>query len=164
MGDLEGSERGRSRGEDIVGAIEDLLEIEAVKNVRIMYCQYFDAKDSDKLAGLFTEDAICEFDAAHGGDWVGRETIRKKFGEYDEGLPFTYLHAVTNPVVQLTGPETAHGRWYLLDLNVEEGAENPLALFGIYDDLYRKVDGNWMIERTRIDFLWPNRTVRGEKS
>ncbi len=143
-----------------MGAIEDLIDIEAIKNVRIMYAQYFDGQEMDKLADLFTEDAICEFDAAHGGDWVGRETIRKNFQGYANGRPFTFLHAVTNPMVQLTGSDTAHARWYLLDLNVAEGAENPLSLFGIYDDLYRKIDGRWKIERTRIDFLWPSRHVR----
>lgn len=64
-----------------MGAIEDLIDVEAIKNVRIMYAQYFDGQEMDKLADLFTEDAICEFDAAHGSD-------------------------------------TAHARWYLLDLNI----------------------------------------------
>ncbi len=143
-----------------MGAIEDLVEIEAIKNVRIMYAQYFDGQEIDKLADLFTEDAICEFDAAHGGNWVGRETIRKNFQRYTNGRPFTFLHAVTNPMVQLSGSDTAHARWYLLDLNVAEGAESPLSLFGIYDDLHRKIDGCWKIERTRIDFLWPSRHIQ----
>ncbi len=76
-----------------MGAIEDLIDIEAIKNVRIMYAQYFDGQEMDNLADLFTEDAICEFDAAHGGDWVGRETIRKNFQGYANGRPFTFLHA-----------------------------------------------------------------------
>jgi hypothetical protein len=54
-----------------VGAIENLIEIEAIENVRIMYSQYFDGQEIDKLANLFTEDATCEFNAAHGGDWMG---------------------------------------------------------------------------------------------
>ena len=60
---------------------------------------------------------------------------------------------------------TAHGRWYLLDLRTTEGVENPLILFGIYDDLYHKVDGRWLIHRTRtrIDFLWPKREYHGPR-
>jgi hypothetical protein len=42
-----------------------------------------------------------------------------------------------------------------------ETSENPLTLFGIYDDVYRKVDGRWLIARTRIDFLWPRREYHG---
>jgi len=55
----------------------------------------------------------------------------------------------------------ANGRWYLLDLNLMESSENPLTLFGIYDDVYRKVEGQWLIARTRIDFLWPRREYHG---
>ncbi len=43
-------------------------------------------------------------------------------------------------------------------------ADNPLALFGVYDDVYRKVDGKWLIARTRIDFLWPNRSFFGYRT
>ena len=62
-------------------------------------------------------------------------------------------------MVELTGPDTAKGRCYLIDLNLEDANENPLYLFGVYDDLYKKVDGRWLIYRTRIDFLWPTRNI-----
>ena len=135
-----------------MGAIEDLVEIEAIKNLRHLYSHYFDGKLLDELVGLFSEDAVCEFGPAFGGDWVGRE-----------GEPYGVLHAVTNPWIRLVDAETAHGRWYLLDLNTSEGAQNPLLLFGIYDDVYKKCDGQWRIHRTRIDFLWPRRDYRGPR-
>ena len=46
-----------------------------------------------------------------------------------------------------------------LDLRTTEAVETPLILFGIYDDVYRKHDERWRIQRTRIDFLWPRRAV-----
>ena len=148
--------------------VEELLEMEEIKSLRIMYSHYFDAGDLDNLATLFTEDAICEFGEEYGGNWVGRETIRKNYGNYaTEGLlPHSFMHANTNPWIRLTGPDTANGRWYLLDLNLREDADNPLTLFGIYDDVYRKVGGKWLIAKTRIDFLWPRREFKGlrEKS
>lgn len=135
-----------------MGAIEDLVEIEAIKNLRHLYSHYFDGKLLDELVGLFSEDAVCEFGPAFGGDWAERE-----------GEPYGVLHAVTNPWIRLVDAETAHGRWYLLDLNTSEGAPNPLLLFGIYDDVYKKCDGQWRIYRTRIDFLWPRRDYRGPR-
>ena len=36
-----------------------------------------------------------------------------------------------------------------------------MTIFGIYDDIYQKVDGEWKIHRTRIDFLWPEREFYG---
>jgi hypothetical protein len=148
-----------------VNAIEELLETEAIKKLRIEYTHYFDGKRLDELTALFTDDAICEFGPAFGGDWVGKAAIRANFARYAaaDGPEFGVLHAVTNPLIRIHDPTTAHGRWYLLDLRTTEGVENPLILFGIYDDLYKKVGGAWKIHRTRIDFLWPKREYYGPR-
>ena len=141
--------------------LEDLLEIESIKQLRIKYSHFFDGKRIDELADLFTEDAVCEFGQDYGGDWAGKEVIKTNFQAYadGEGPPFGVLHAVTNPLIELTSNSFAHGRWYLHDLLTREGAEKTPILYGIYDDVYKKVFGKWLIYRTRIDFLWPKRSV-----
>lgn len=141
--------------------IEDLLNIHEIKNLRIRYSTYFDEQKIDELMGLLTPDAVCEFGPEYGGNWEDPETIRANFLSYMEqdAEPYRVLHSITNHMVELTGPDTAKGRCYLIDLNLEEGQKNPLFLFGVYDDLYKKIDGRWLIYRTRIDFLWPNRYI-----
>jgi hypothetical protein len=143
--------------------IEDLLEIEEIKNLRIMYSHYYDGVDIPNLVGLFTDDAICEFGEAFGGDWIGKDTIRENFTKFatEEGIIHSVMHATTNPWIRLIDSDTAHGRWYLLDIITDVERENPLGLFGIYDDVYKKIDGDWKIHRTRIDFLWPRREFEG---
>ena len=128
--------------------VEEMLEIEAIKRVRILYSHYFDMGDIDNLVDLFTDDAVCEFGPNYGGDWVGKERIRAGYQEFEgEGGPFSgAMHANTNPWIELTGPD-----------------KNPLMLMGIYDDVYRKVEGEWKIVRTYIDFVWPNRDYRGPR-
>jgi len=144
-----------------VTPIEELLELEAIRKLRVMYSHYFDGKRLDDLVDLFTDDAVCEFGAEFGGDWVGKDAIRTNFARYAhaEGPAHGVMHAVTNPLVRIVDATTAHGRSYLLDLNTTEGVANPLILFGIYDDLYKKVAGAWKFHRTRIDFLWPKRRI-----
>jgi hypothetical protein len=146
--------------------IEELLEIEAIKKIRHLYSHYFDGKYLDELVDLFTDDAVCEFGPAFGGDWVGKDEIRARYAGYleAEGDEHEVMHAVTNPWIRLVDDTTAHGRWYLLDLHTAAGVENPLILFGIYDDVYKKVDDRWLIERTRIDFLWPRREYHGPRN
>jgi len=141
--------------------IENLIDIHEIKNLRILYSAYFDAQEIDKLMGLLAPDVLCEFGPEYGGNWEGHETIRAKFLSYmeREGQPWSVMHAITNHIIELTGPDTAKGRCYLLDLNLADGNPDPLFLFGVYDDLYKKVDGNWLIYRTRIDFLWPTRHI-----
>ena len=148
-----------------MNALEEFIEIEAIKKLRIEYSHYFDGQQVDALADLYTEDAICEFGPDYGGDWVGKAQIRANFQQWSlgEGEPYSVLHAVTNPLIRLIDETTANGRWYLMDLRTTEGVENPLILFGIYDDIYHKVDGRWLIHRTRIDFLWPKRQFYGPR-
>ena len=143
--------------------LEEMLEKETIKELRIMYSHFFDGKEVDALADLFTEDAVCEFGPDYGGDWVGKLQIRDNFAKYaqGEGAPFEVIHAVTNPWIRLIDDTTANGRWYLHDLFTREGADSPLGIYGIYDDVYKKVDGRWLIHRTRIDFLWPKRQFYG---
>jgi len=38
---------------------------------------------------------------------------------------------------------------------------DPLVLMGIYADEYRRVDGQWLISRTRLDVIWPKPDVAG---
>jgi len=144
-----------------VTTIEQLLDIHEIKNLRILYSAYFDAQEIDKLMGLLAPDVLCEFGPEYGGNWEGHETIRAKFLSYmeREGQPWSVMHAITNHIIELTGPDTAKGRCYLLDLNLADANPDPLFLFGVYDDIYKKVDGNWLFYRTRIDFLWPTRYI-----
>ena len=141
--------------------IEDLLDIHEIENLRILYSAYFDGREIDNLMGLFSDDAVCEFGPEYGGDWEEPETIRNSFLKYmeREGQAWSVLHAITNHSIELTGPGTARGRCYLLDLNLADSNPDPLYLFGGYDDLYKKVDGQWLIYRTRLDFLWPTRYI-----
>ncbi len=145
--------------------IEELLEIEKIRKTRILYSHYFDSNELDKLSSLFTEDAICEF--GERGTWIGRPQIRKNYEaahdsheQRSEDGSYPYLHAITNHWIELTGPDSAEGRCYLIDmLTVAE--KTPILLIGCYDDEYKKVDGAWKIHRTRIDFLWPDRDMVG---
>ena len=146
-------------------AIEELLAVEAIRKLRVLYSHYYDGQRVNELVDLFTDDAVCEFGPSYGGDWVGKQQIRERFERFArrEGPQYGVMHAVTNHNVTLIDEQTAHGRAYLLDLRTTEGVENPLILFGIYDEVYRKLNGAWKIHRTRIDFLWPKRHYFGKR-
>ncbi|GAA3518680.1 nuclear transport factor 2 family protein [Dietzia aurantiaca] len=150
--------------------LDELLAIEEIKNLRLAYSAYFDSQDLDGLASIFAEDAVCEFSQEYGGDWVGRETIRANYAAVAEqvGAPYSAIHAVTNPWIELIGENTAKGRWYLIEYLTRQGAmtsggghANPLFYLGIYQDEYKKVDGSWLISRVKLEFLWPERTLPG---
>jgi ketosteroid isomerase-like protein len=141
--------------------IEELLEIEEIRKLRIRYAYYFDAGEMDSLVALFADDAVCEFGPY--GVWEGKGTIAKNYEVVARPIiekgPFQTLHANTNHWVELTGADTAVGRVYLLDLALGDPDKNPLIWLGVYDEAYRKIGGAWKIQRSSLQFLWPKRHV-----
>ena len=146
--------------------IEELLEIEEIRQLRYLYALYLDAGEIDKLVALFTEDGVAEWPEHMGGYWIGRKAMHEGWlAVYKEAdLPFAHLHVATNPFVRLTGPDTANGRYYGISIHtVESDIKDVMNVMGVHDDLYRKIDGRWYFEKTRYDFLYPNRIYQGPR-
>jgi hypothetical protein len=141
--------------------LRELLEIEAIRKVRLLYSQLLDSGEIDALAAIFTKDALCEFGPY--GEWRGRKRIRASYQQvFGEQIKQTFgsLHNTGNHWVELTSPTTAVGRSYLIDvLTHTDSAANPIEWFGLYDDAYEKVDGVWLIKRISLQFLWPKRQL-----
>ncbi|GFM70519.1 nuclear transport factor 2 family protein [Pseudomonas capsici] len=145
--------------------IRKLLDIEAIRSLRIKYAHYLDANKIDDLTLLFTPDAIC---VAGQGQWNGREQLRKglveAFTAYDKHNhgSYPFHHAITNHWVEILDENTAQGRCYLLDLSTAGNHEDtPWILLGSYADEYRKIDGQWYISRSHLDITWPERHIGG---
>ncbi|WP_233857133.1 nuclear transport factor 2 family protein [Paraburkholderia sp. HD33-4] len=146
-------------------SLSKLLDLEEIRNLRIRYSHYLDTNHVEALGELFASDGVCD---AGRGVWVGREEIRaglsEAFKAYDHAGhgSYPFLHAVTNHWVEIIDADTAQGRCYLLDLETAEKPErDPWLLLGSYADEYRRIDGRWYINRTRLDIVWPARNGGG---
>jgi hypothetical protein len=145
--------------------VNRLLTLEAIRNLRLRYCHHLDANRMDALAQLFTEDAICQVDR---GCWRGRDAIQQglsqAFSAFDvqQRGAYPFMHAVSNHWIEILDENRAEGRCYLIDFATQRAAdENPLLLVGLYADEYRCVKGQWLINRTRLDVVWPEPNVGG---
>lgn len=150
---------------DEITRLRTLLTEDDIRKVKLLYSQLMDAGRIDDLAQLFTDDAVCVFGKY--GEWNGRDEIRTNFAAVDRdghrGIPFYAVHATTNHWVELTGPDTAIGRSYLIDLVTDTPADGePIVWIGAYDETYRRVDGSWLIERCVLQFLWPKKDVSAD--
>ncbi len=139
-----------------------LMDIEAIKKVKLLYCQLMDSKDIDALAEVFTEDAVCEFGPY--GIWNGRPKIRENYKNVvGGGEPYGGVHSITNQWVELTSDTTAVSRTYLHDItHAADPRTLPVIWYGIYDEDFRKVSGRWQIARSTLQFLWPQRIITGD--
>lgn len=151
---------------------EEAIDREAIKDLRYAYSMHYDARELDAFVDLFAEDGVCRFPEEFGGDCHGREAIRLRFAQWMAmGEAFDSVHAVTNPLIELTGPDTAKGRWIVHTyhprqgdnpmLQTPGGHQNPLFAIGLYEDRYRKIDGAWKLADMRLSALWPMRTYTG---
>lgn len=133
-------------------SLEDRLERlehrEAITELRAEYCYRIDSRDWDGYAALFTEDASLDFGPI--GTYDGREAVRH-FAEHVVGEEHPFLaHMVHNPLIEIDG-ERATGQWYFeVPCTFKDGSAGWIQ--GVYDDEYRRVDGEWLFVEVVADF------------
>lgn len=135
-----------------IGRIEDA---EAIKRLKARYAQASDSNyDYEHFATLYTEDAVWESNAF--GTFHGRAEIRgfmKKV--HDEGIiKFAHHSMIPQWIDVAEDGQTATGRWYLIEFATMPDAEGDRAVIitCIYDDAFRKVDGEWLFTKVGAAF------------
>jgi hypothetical protein len=148
----------KRQGGSVLHGVDKLLALEDIRQLAVRYSHFRDMLYLDELAGLFAEDAVCEFGERFGGNVVGRPAIRRHFEgskHIGGGKPFGTMHAISTHWIEFKDAETAEGRCFLTDF-VLNSKDNPLKYLIIYDDGYRKVDGEWKFQRRSLQMVWPD--------
>ncbi|OBB37467.1 MULTISPECIES: nuclear transport factor 2 family protein [unclassified Mycobacterium] len=128
----------------------DLVEIEAIKQLKARYCRLLDTKDWAAWRSLFADDFLSDTSPAGG----------KKIQGADEFVAFTRkslrnqatVHQVHAPEIELTSPTTARGVWALEDV-VRFGPGVNLRGYGHYHETYEKLDGQWRFTSSTLTRL-----------
>lgn len=133
---------------DLERRIRRLEDIEALRDLKYRYGMYCDdGYDADRLAPLFTADAV--WDGGALGRFVGRDAIRKFFVQCSKVVPFA-IHQVTNPILDVQG-DHATGRWYLWEPLVFAAGNRGFWMAARYDDRYLREGGTWLFENVKIE-------------
>jgi uncharacterized protein len=138
--------------------IEQLNDIEDIKQLKAGYCRLIDQKKWDELEADFLADATIEIAGAPGG-----ADDTQKFSSahaFIEGLrkligPLVSVHQVHAPEIEILDAETARGTWTISDRLVFPDG-NPLKIlqgWGIYHETYKKVSGSWCFASVRLERL-----------
>jgi SnoaL-like domain len=147
--------------------VEQLLDIEAIKQLKARYFRFLDTKEFDKMADLFTEDAELSFDddtVFFGGTPGGTATPAMAVERWREFLgPGKTVHHGHMPEIEITGEGTARGIWAMIDY-VEFRPGPPrqgIDGYGHYHEEYVKRDGAWKIASMRLTRLRIDGLPRG---
>jgi hypothetical protein len=125
----------------------DLVEIEAIKRHKYRYVRCLDQKLWDDIRGCFTDDAVASYS---GGKYhfEGRDAIVAFLVESMGAEDSLSAHRVTQPEIDLVGPDRATGTWALVDEVLVKQHNVRVRGAAFYSDEYVKVDGQWRIART----------------
>jgi uncharacterized protein (TIGR02246 family) len=139
--------------------LQELRDIEAIKQLKARYFRLMDQKRWDEWALVFARDV--HLVVPEGGvDERGRAAVVASVSTVLEGV--RTVHHGHMPEIEITGPDTATGTWAMYDY-VEfppggDGARFGLQGYGHYSEQYVREDGAWRIaflelSRLRIDPL-----------
>ena len=143
--------------------LKALLDREEIRALRTLYAHHLDSNNIAALDQVFSADAVVQVTVGnmHGIDAI-RAGLAEAFTLFDRDKQGSYpfMHAIVNHWIQLTGPDTAQGRCYLIDFETASKPDpNPLLLLGLYADQYQRIDGEWRITHTRLEVVWPERNA-----
>jgi uncharacterized protein (TIGR02246 family) len=138
---------------DTATAIQQLLDIEQIKQLKARYFRLVDTKQWDGWGKVFASDAVLEIPE---GDLVhrGRAEIVANVSTVMEHL--RTVHHGLMPEIEITGPDTARGVWAMSDYvewPSEDGTRVGLRGYGHYVEEYVREDGQWCIARSRLERL-----------
>ena len=146
-------------GQGMTPSVEQLWDIEQIKQLKARYFRYLDTKDWDAFETLFTTDCVHYLPEESAKVAVSNE-------EYFADLKSMLGGGVTThhghmPEITLLGDTEAEGIWAMFDYVQTELPSGPLNIqgYGHYFETYRKgSDGKWRISskrnvRLRLDHL-----------
>ena len=125
-----------------------LEDIGAIKDLKARYWRAVDFKRPDEVESCFLPDAVIEyeglprFDSREAFLAVVRQGVARP-GAFD-------VHHGENPIIELTGPDTARGVWDCLYHGFDAANRQITYQNGAYEDEYARRNGRWFIKSTRM--------------
>ena len=121
--------------------LQDLIDLEAIRQLRARYCLLLDALAWEDFETLFTPD--CRFSVGS-GDYEGAPAFVAALSKNLAGE--LHVHVAQMPILEITGPGKAKGFWSF----------NNRGALGHYQDEYvRGDDGAWRFSSMTMTWIVP---------
>jgi uncharacterized protein (TIGR02246 family) len=134
-------------------AIQQLVDIAEIEQLKARYFRLVDTKQWDEWALVFASDAVLEIPEGE-LTYRGRDEIVGNVSTVMAEL--RTVHHGHMPEIEITGPDTARGVWAMTDYvewPAEDGTRVGLRGYGHYVEEYVREDGQWCIARSRLERL-----------
>jgi uncharacterized protein (TIGR02246 family) len=135
-------------GADLAAVVRAQADLQAIRDLGVLYARAVDDHDLDTLDAMFTPDGVFE---RRGVAATGSAEIRAAYvASFDTYR--TMLHTAHPGVVRLHGDGTATG-WSHGHAELATRSTLVMASYRYEDDL-RCVDGRWLFARRSITFMY----------
>ncbi len=139
---------------DLAQRVQAMEDLAAITQTKVRYLRACDRKQPAEVRQCFTDDATIDFEGFpvfdNPEDFVALYT---QFGCVPHVLD---MHHMQNPVITLTGPDTATALFDLYFFQIDKQARTLIQLATAYEDTFRKVGGKWLLSSSksrRLSFL-----------
>ena len=127
--------------------MNELLEIEKIKQLKARYLRGLDTNDWEVFAGSMSEDCTGRYNSGK-LSFDKRDDIVDFMRENLSGDKVITLHQGHQPEIEILDEDNARGSWYLQDIVIHLEAGVRIYGSAIYEDQYRKENGEWKIAAT----------------
>ncbi|MGE3691721.1 MAG: nuclear transport factor 2 family protein [Novosphingobium sp.] len=133
-------------------AVQQLLDIEAIKQLKARYCMAVAKKDWDTFFSLFAEDL--EFVQPDGSRHTSRDTFHAFHKQHLQDTNVWGTVPCSTPIIEITGPGSATGIWAMEDVHIypAEGPRVGHHGYGHYTEEYVRKPGGWRFQRIQVDY------------
>lgn len=136
-----------------IDRLHELLDIEAIKQLKARYFRLMDLKQWDDWGMVFAVDCVMEVPEAEMVNTGRQEIVTNVSGALVGARTCHHGHM---PEIEITGAGTARGIWAMFDYvewDAADGTRIGLQGYGHYREEYTREDGEWRIARTRLERL-----------
>ena len=134
--------------------LQELLDIEAIKQLKARYFRLMDLKRWDDWGLVFATDCVMEVPEAEMVNRGRHEIVTNVSGSLVGARTCHHGHM---PEIEITGDSTARGVWAMFDYvefrETDDGVRFGLQGYGHYLEEYAREDGEWRISRIRLERL-----------
>lgn len=132
---------------DRTSELDDLVDRQAIERLKYTYVRAVDENDWATLADCLTANATASY--GEHAELDGRDAIIEFLRNSTAARPETRsVHRITQPIIDLDGPDRATGTWVLSDTLVHHAEGDLVEGVGDYRDRYQRTPEGWRIEHT----------------
>jgi len=133
--------------------LQDLIDIEAIKQLKAMYCVCVANEDWDTFFTLFAEDL--EFVMPTGDAFTPRSAFYEVHKKSLQDPKVWGVVRCFTPIITITGADTAKGMWAMEDVHVWPPFEGPRVGhhgYGHYHEDYIRTSDGWKFQRIKVTY------------